>query len=229
MRSHPRQLLDIPAMRIHFSITSPFLIPPPLPLVLILNPGTHRQREGITPTVSNPPGALCERRSPSDLQAPLNPTYLATPQPSTLATIPPSLHRHWGSIHPAALTSLAMPFMYPASQTFRLRHHLNPRSMPKPQRGLRIPLNVTPRRIFLLQELMGLLVHSPTVSFSSVFQVSFGPTKPSFSACSVQQRAAVAIHQLCLDFLQYARERTRASFDSVNCRDHLHCANNIQR
>jgi hypothetical protein len=28
-------------------------------------------------------------------------------------------------------------------------------------------LNMTPRMIFLLQELMGLLVHSPTVSFSS--------------------------------------------------------------
>jgi hypothetical protein len=216
-------------MRIHFSTTCPFLIPPPLPLVLILNPGIHRQREGITPTVSNnPPGALCKRRPPSDLQAPLNPAYLVTPQPSILATI-----LHWGSIHPrvapAALTSLAMPFLYPASQTFRLRHHLNPRPMPKPQRGPRTPLNVTPRMIFLLQELMGLLVHSPTVSFSSFFQASFRPTRLSFSACSVQQRAAVAIHQHCLDFLKSARERTGASSDSVNRRDHVHLANNIQR
>jgi len=100
MRSHPCQLLDIPAMRIHFSTTCPFLIPPHLPLVLILNPGIHRQREEITPTGSNPPGALCKRRPPSDLQAPLNPAYLVTPQPSTLATIHPSLHRHWVSIHP---------------------------------------------------------------------------------------------------------------------------------
>src|SRR6266576_31714 len=122
-----------------------------------------------------------------------------------------------------------MPFMYPASRTFRLRHHLNPRPMPKPQRGLKTPLNVTARTIFLLRDLMGLLVHSPTVSFSSFFQASFGPTKISFSACSVQQRAAVTIHQHCLDFLEYARERTGASFDSVNCRDHVHPANNIQR
>jgi hypothetical protein len=99
MRSRPPQLLDILAMRIHFSTTCPFLIPP-LPLVLILNPGIHRQREGITPTVSNPPGALCKRGPPSDLQALLNPAYLVTPQPSILATIPPSLHRHWGTIHP---------------------------------------------------------------------------------------------------------------------------------
>src|SRR5882757_10531698 len=99
-----------------------------------------------------------------------------------------------------------MPFMYPATQTSRLRHHLNPRPMPKPQRGQRTSLNVTPRMIFLLQEIMGLLVHSPTVSFSSGFQVFFGQTTLSFSACSVQQRAAVAIHQHCLDFLEYARE-----------------------
>jgi hypothetical protein len=103
-----------------------------------------------------------------------------------------------------------MLFMYPASQTFRLRHHLNPRPMPKPQRDPRTPLNVIPRRIFLLMELMGLLVHSPTVSFSSIFQVSFGQKKPSFSACSVQQRAAFAIHQHCLNCLEYARERTGA-------------------
>lgn len=43
MCSHPRHRLDIPAMRIHFSTTYPFLIPPLL--VLILNPGIHRQRE----------------------------------------------------------------------------------------------------------------------------------------------------------------------------------------
>ena len=75
---------------------------------------------------------------------------------------------------------------------------------------------------------MGLLVHSPTVSFSSFFQEFSGPTKLPFSACSVQQRAAVAIDQHCLDFLKYARERTGASFDSVNCRDHVHRANDIQ-
>jgi hypothetical protein len=119
-----------------------------------------------------------------------------------------------------------MPFMHPDSQTFRLLHHLNPPSMLKAQCGLRTPLNVTPRRIFLLQELMGLLVHSPTVSLSYFFQVSFA-SKLSFSACSVQQRAAVAIHQHCLD-LKYAHKRTGASFDSVNYRDHVHCANNIQ-
>lgn len=222
--AHPRQLLDIPAIRIHFSTTCPFLIP--LPLVLILNPGIIRRRGGITPTVSNLPGALYKRKSPSDLKAPLNPAYLVTPQ--TLMMIP---HRLLGSIHPliapVALTSLVMAFMYP--QTFRLHRHLNPRPMPKPQRALRKPLNVTPRRIYLLQELMGLLVHSPIVSFLSPFQVSFGPTKLSFSACSVQQRAGTAIHEHCLDHLKYAREWTRASFDSVNCRNHVHRANNIQR
>src|SRR5216684_1830381 len=76
--THPRQLLDILAIRIHISTTCPFLIPPPLPLVPILNPGIHR-REGITPTVYNPPGTLCKRRLPSDLQAPLSPAYLVMP------------------------------------------------------------------------------------------------------------------------------------------------------
>jgi hypothetical protein len=80
--------------------------------------------------------------------------------------------------------------------------------------------------VFLLQELMGLLVHSPTVSFSSFYQVSF-TTKLSFSACSVQQRATIAIHQHCVDF-KHAHERTGALFDSVNCRNHVYHANNIQ-
>jgi hypothetical protein len=99
MRAHLRQLLDIPAIRIHISTTCLFLIPP-LPLVPILNPGIHRRREGITPTVFNPLGPLCKRRPPSDLQAPLSPAYLVMPQSSTLATIPLSLHRHRGLIHP---------------------------------------------------------------------------------------------------------------------------------
>jgi len=98
---HPCQLLDILTMRIHFSTTCLFLIPSPLPLVLILNPGIHHQQEGITPTVSNnPPGALCKRRPLSDLQALLNHVYLVMPQPLTLTMIPPTLHHHWGSIHP---------------------------------------------------------------------------------------------------------------------------------
>ena len=172
MRAHPRQLVDILAIQIHFSTTCPFLIPPP-PLVLILNPGIHHRREEITPMVTNPPVVPCKRRLPFGLQAPLNPVYLAMRQPPTLATIPPSSHRHWDSVHPrvtpAVLTSLVMPFMYPASQTFRLHHHLNPQSMLKPRRGLRKPLNVIPRMIFLLQDLMGLHVQSPIVSFSYFF------------------------------------------------------------
>jgi hypothetical protein len=74
--------------------------------------------------------------------------------------------------------------------------------MSKPQRGLRIPLNVTPRRIFLLQELMGLLVHSPTISFSSFFLGIF-QTDKIVVLRSVQQQAAVAIYQHCLEFLKY--------------------------
>ena len=94
IRAHPRQLLDILAIQTHFSTTCPFLIPL-LPLVLILNPGIYHRREEFTPTVPNPLGALCKRGPPSDLQAPLNPAYLVTPQLPTPATIPPSLHRHY--------------------------------------------------------------------------------------------------------------------------------------
>ena len=46
IRAHPRQLLDILAIQIHFSTTYPFLIPP-LPLVLILNPGIHMGGKNI--------------------------------------------------------------------------------------------------------------------------------------------------------------------------------------
>ncbi|KAF8475232.1 hypothetical protein DFH94DRAFT_117027 [Russula ochroleuca] len=114
------------------------------------------------------------------------------------------------------------------SLTFRPHRHLIHQS-PKPRHDLVMPSNVTPRRIFLLQELMGLLVHSPIVSFSSFFQVSTGPTKLSFSACSIQQRAPVAINQHCLNCLEYVRERTGASLDGIDCGDHIHLANNIQR
>ena len=70
MRAHPRQLLDLPVMRIHFSTTCPSLIPLLLLLDLILNPGIIRQRQGIFPTALNLPGACCKRRLPSGLQAP---------------------------------------------------------------------------------------------------------------------------------------------------------------
>ena len=59
IRAHPRQLLDILAIQIHFSTTYPFLIPP-LPLVLILNPGIHmggkniHQRSPIPDSRDNP-------------------------------------------------------------------------------------------------------------------------------------------------------------------------------
>ncbi|KAI0267923.1 hypothetical protein BGY98DRAFT_938414 [Russula aff. rugulosa BPL654] len=92
IRTHPCQLLDILAIQTHFSTTYPFLIPP-LPLVLILNPGIyHRRWEEFIPTVPNPLGAPCKRGPPSDLQALLDPAYLITPQPPILATITPSLH-----------------------------------------------------------------------------------------------------------------------------------------
>ena len=79
MRAHPRHLLHILVMRMRLRTACLSLIPPPLLLDLMANPGIYPQRQVIFPTELNLPGACCKRRPPSDLQAPLRLGYLVTP------------------------------------------------------------------------------------------------------------------------------------------------------